>query len=267
MISEEAVQEEASEPDPIDLQEEEELQAKGWTAQYDTQLLSLATQYRCDWKKISKKFNNKKFTPHFLKIRYKVLIDAPVQRKIKFSHQEDLMLAKYFNIYGSDWNKIASFFKNRTGVMLKNRYYSHIRKRDLLSTLLKELGEEEREKEPPQTPSSIPESEGSYLEKRPDFFVRNFEEFQSQDLFFELNNSFIADELCHRVTPMMDSPSLAQNHLFIPINHSQPYSYPTPFNPMYTQSHLLYQNFPYSNMKPPVFDVIPRNQCETRNPY
>lgn len=264
---EDIVEEETSEPDPIEAQEEAELLSKGWTSDNDEQLRKLAAQYRCDWKKISKKFNNKKFTPHFLKIRYKVLIDAPVQRKIKFSHHEDLMLAKYYNLYGSDWTKISTFFKNRTGVMLKNRYYSHIRKRDLLGTLLKELGEDEKEREIPQTPSSISETEGSYLEKRPDFLVKNFEESESQALFFELNNSFIADELCHRVTPMIDSPSKALQNLFIPINNFQSHhSQPMMMNPVYNQSNITYQNLPYNNLQVPSFDAFPRyGTSEARN--
>jgi len=123
------------------------IEGKIWTEENDQLLLRLAVQYKCDWKKVSRKFKkrNKKVTPNFLKIRYKELIAAPVHRRTKFSHVEDLMLAKYFNQYGPNWNQIASHFKKRTGIMLKNRYYSYIKKKNLLPALLEESSTFERE--------------------------------------------------------------------------------------------------------------------------
>jgi len=116
-----------------------------WSPEKDEMLLKLGTQYKFDWKKISKKFNNKKITPNFLKIRYKELTCAPVQRRIKFNHKEDLMIAKYFEKYGSNWAQMSVHFENRTAIMLKNRYYSFIRKRDLLPILISEVRDIERE--------------------------------------------------------------------------------------------------------------------------
>jgi len=104
-------------------------------------LMKYASQYKCDWKKIAKKFNNKKLTPHFLKNKYKELSAGPSQRRIKFNHREDLMIAKYFEKYGSNWGQMAVHFNGRNGIMLKNRYYSFIRKRDLLEVLLQEVRE------------------------------------------------------------------------------------------------------------------------------
>lgn len=63
-------------------------------------------------------------------MRYKEITQNRVHRKTKFTHKEDLIIAKYFDKLGSDWKKIASFLKDRTGVMVKNRYYSYIRKRE-----------------------------------------------------------------------------------------------------------------------------------------
>jgi len=138
--------------DQDDEEEEEEisssqlkslLHANIWNKEKDNMLLKLGAQFKCDWKKIAKRFHNRRLTPCFLKNRYKEVIDAPFQRRVKFTHKEDLMIAKYFEKYGSCWPTLATHFKDRSPIMLKNRYYSFIRKRNLLDSLLEEVHEVE----------------------------------------------------------------------------------------------------------------------------
>lgn len=114
---------------------------KAWTTADDDKLKVLVDRCKKDWKKIAKKFQreNKKITPHFLKNRFKFLNNDKFLLRIKFEHQEDLKLAKLFKLHGSKWDLIAQQFPNRTSVMLKNRYYSYIRKN--IQALLEELGE------------------------------------------------------------------------------------------------------------------------------
>lgn len=111
---------------------------KGWCDEDEKLLRKLAVQYKFDWKKVSKKFANKKYTPHFLKMRYKGHDEGPVPKRVKFSHEEDVLIAKCFEEYGIDWDKMVIHFTNRTAIMLKNRYYSYIRKNDRLDKLLEE---------------------------------------------------------------------------------------------------------------------------------
>ena len=109
-------------------------------------LLELAPKYKNDWKKISKRMfrlNNKKFGLNFLRIKYKELADDNVKKRVRFTHKEDLMIAKYSQIYGHDWTKIAFYFTNRTPIMLKNRYY-HMKKKNILDKLVKEVEELEK---------------------------------------------------------------------------------------------------------------------------
>lgn len=115
--------------------------SKAWTTADDEKLKVLVDRCKKDWKKIAKKFQreNKKITPHFLKNRFKYLNNDKFLLRIKFEHQEDLKLAKLFKMHGSKWDLIAQQFPNRTSVMLKNRYYSYIRKN--IQALLEELGE------------------------------------------------------------------------------------------------------------------------------
>ncbi len=118
------------------------LNSKNWDEEMDQLLLKLASQYKCNWKKIANKYNHKKITSQFIKMRYKDLTySAPITRRIKFTHQEDLMIAKYFDKYGSNWSEMAQFFQDRSAVMLKNRYYSFIRKRDVMDILLNKAKE------------------------------------------------------------------------------------------------------------------------------
>ena len=108
-------------------------------------LYVLGGKYKGDWKKIAKKLNHKKITPHFLKIRYKELIGTPLQKRTKFVKKEDLMIVKYFESYGLDWTRMATHFSDRSPVMLKNRYYSFIRKKELYDKMLEEVREYEKE--------------------------------------------------------------------------------------------------------------------------
>jgi len=104
-------------------------------------LLGLAAKYKNDWKKISKRMfrlHNKKFGLNFLRLRYKELTDGRVKKRVRFTHREDLMIAKYSSLYGHDWTKIAFYFSNRTPIMLKNRYY-HMRKKGIFDKLVKEV--------------------------------------------------------------------------------------------------------------------------------
>ncbi len=57
--------------------------------------------------------------------------------KQPFSKEEDLEIVKYHQIYKGNWDQISKFIPNRKPYLLKNRFYSHIRKN--LSQFTKEL--------------------------------------------------------------------------------------------------------------------------------
>jgi hypothetical protein len=141
------------EPDEISTEPTEELETKKrkgekgekststaeiWIPEKINLLLVLAQKYKRDWKKISKKLNDRRLTPFQVKSKYCALTSKnSIGLRVKFSLKEDLILAKNFNLYKFDWEKIAAQFKGqRDAIMLKNRYYAHIRKRNLLDKLL-----------------------------------------------------------------------------------------------------------------------------------
>lgn len=117
---------------------------KVWSEEKDKMLLKFGTQFKGEWKKIAKKFGHKFITPCFVKNRYKELTFAPIQKRFKFHPAEDLMIAKYFEVYGSNWSQMSTHFKNRTPVMLKNRYYSFIKKKGLMDFLIQKVKQLEK---------------------------------------------------------------------------------------------------------------------------
>jgi hypothetical protein len=49
-------------------------------------------------------------------------------RNKKFSEQEDEMILKAIKIEGKNFNNIAKYIPGRTAKMIKNRYYSKLKK-------------------------------------------------------------------------------------------------------------------------------------------
>mmetsp|Transcript_20735 Transcript_20735/g.18152 ORF Transcript_20735/g.18152 Transcript_20735/m.18152 type:complete len:88 (+) Transcript_20735:711-974(+) len=49
------------------------------------------------------------------------------------------MIVKYYALYGRKWAKIAEHFNDRTDIMIKNRYYSLVKKSDFYHSLCSEL--------------------------------------------------------------------------------------------------------------------------------
>jgi len=111
-----------------------------WTSQDDQILLDYVERYRNDWKKVFREFRkrNKNVTIAYLKNKYRFIKTTPFELRVRFSHQEDLLIAKYVNMLGKKWDEIASYFHNRTPIMIKNRYYSFIKKRNIMKELLSE---------------------------------------------------------------------------------------------------------------------------------
>ena len=48
--------------------------------------------------------------------------------KRKFTQEEDEQILYWYKVYGHYWSKIAQQLKGRTGDMVKNRFYSSLRK-------------------------------------------------------------------------------------------------------------------------------------------
>ena len=97
-----------------------------WSKEEDDTILSLVDLYGKNWSLIAKKVptrNGKQIRDRFLNY-----LDPEINRN-KFTVEEDEMIIKLYIEYGSKWSTIAKFFSGRTGDMIKNRFYSCLRKK------------------------------------------------------------------------------------------------------------------------------------------
>ena len=96
-----------------------------WTRIEEIKLVELIDQYGKDWNKISGLMQGR--SAEDLRERYKKKLDPKIKR-CNFTKIEDELIMKLQKKYGHNWDEIAKYFDNRDVSMLKNRYYSHIRK-------------------------------------------------------------------------------------------------------------------------------------------
>ena len=96
-----------------------------WNKDEDNKLLSLYDKYGKNWAAISKEMTQR--TGKQIRDRFLNSLDSKFNRG-KFSEEEDQAIIKYYKIYGNSWAKIAKKLKTRTGDMVKNRFYSSLKK-------------------------------------------------------------------------------------------------------------------------------------------
>ena len=96
-----------------------------WDKEEDNKLLSLYEKYGKNWAAISKEMPHR--TGKQIRDRFLNSLDSKFERG-KFTEEEDQAIIKYFKIYGNSWAKIAKKLKTRTGDMVKNRFYSSLKK-------------------------------------------------------------------------------------------------------------------------------------------
>jgi hypothetical protein len=97
-----------------------------WSLEEDELLKNLVTIYGRNWSTVARYMpsrNGKQIRDRFLNA-----LD-PLVLKEKFTEGEDENILKYYKIYGSAWSKIVKFFPGRTADIIKNRFYSTLRKR------------------------------------------------------------------------------------------------------------------------------------------
>jgi len=96
-----------------------------WGKEEDLKLLSLYKKHGKNWAAISKEMPHR--TGKQIRDRFLNNLDTKYERG-KFTKEEDKMILKYYKIYGKSWARIAKKIKTRTGDMIKNRFYSSLKK-------------------------------------------------------------------------------------------------------------------------------------------
>ena len=179
-----------------------ELKKLNWTPEEDKLLLKVTVQYKNDWKKITRRLvslTKKSLSLPFLKKRFYSLTEGLTVKGVKFSHFEDLIVAKYYHLYSTDWVKISSHLTNRTPMMVRNRFYSYIKKKKLLSQLMREIQSLEEkgldiEYGPLQDTSNL-EMNCASQEIKIQTQIKVFDHLDFNQTFIELNSQRPDDEL------------------------------------------------------------------------
>ncbi|MCQ2816803.1 MAG: hypothetical protein MJ252_06010 [archaeon] len=105
---------------------------KPFTRQDDINLIELANKFNKDWVVISQYFEG--FSPEALEERYTNKLD-PKLKRTKFSSDEDDKILRLYNQFGNDWKEIASYFPDRNANMIKNRFYSFLKKKNNIKSI------------------------------------------------------------------------------------------------------------------------------------
>mmetsp|Transcript_31143 Transcript_31143/g.28341 ORF Transcript_31143/g.28341 Transcript_31143/m.28341 type:complete len:82 (+) Transcript_31143:429-674(+) len=73
-------------------------------------LMDWTEKLRRDWKKIAKKFDEKNITPSQCKHRFHELVPLKRGAVLKFTPEQDKLLLKSIQKYGTAWTTITSRF-------------------------------------------------------------------------------------------------------------------------------------------------------------
>lgn len=129
-----------------DISPDDELRAQPlFSGKHDKMLLESVKLHGKNWKKVKKDMNQTEYTPEVLKKRFDQIRSNEFKPGRKFTHQEDLMLARCHSIYGTKWIEMVKHFEFRDASMLKNRFYSFVKSK--LDSLTHENDVSEGDKE------------------------------------------------------------------------------------------------------------------------
>lgn len=97
-----------------------------WQQDEDIKILKLIQKYGTSWSQISKELNTR--TAKQIRDRYLNVLDPKINKN-KFSFSEECHIIRMYKSIGSKWALIAKEFPHRTANMIKNRFYSSIKKK------------------------------------------------------------------------------------------------------------------------------------------
>jgi len=113
-----------------------------WERKYDNLLMEMVVKYRHNWKRITRVFTertNCKTNSKVLRQIYQKIMAEEKREKVRFSHEEDLIIVECIEKFGLNWSKISYNLEGRTPTMIKNRFYSYIKKRGKYEEYLREI--------------------------------------------------------------------------------------------------------------------------------
>ena len=100
---------------------------RSFTRQDDLKIIELLEIYGKNWDLIEKNFTD--FTSEMLEERYYNKLD-PKLKRTKFTEEEDEKIITLYLKYGNKWKEISCYFPDRNANMIKNRFYSFLKKKN-----------------------------------------------------------------------------------------------------------------------------------------
>jgi len=100
-----------------------------WTSEEDYLLADLVHKYGQNWSIIASSLPGR--TGKQVRERFLNNLDPTINRN-KFSPEEDENIIELYTKFGPKWKEMTKEFSGRTENMIKNRFYSHIKKKMLL---------------------------------------------------------------------------------------------------------------------------------------
>ncbi|CAD8137507.1 unnamed protein product [Paramecium octaurelia] len=99
---------------------------KPWTDKEDQLLLKLVQVHKKNWVQIAKCIPNR--TSKQVRERFVNKLNPEINSE-PFTKEEDMIIVEGYKNFGSKWCKISKLLQGRPENIIKNRYYSYIRKR------------------------------------------------------------------------------------------------------------------------------------------
>jgi hypothetical protein len=97
-----------------------------WTAEEDNNLLNLLKTFGKNWSLISKYMPSR--SGKQIRDRFLNTLDPGINRN-KFTKEEDMRIVEFYLKNGPAWSRISNNFNGRTGDMIKNRFYSSLKRK------------------------------------------------------------------------------------------------------------------------------------------
>ena len=81
-----------------------------------------------NWAELAKIFDQPFLTPKDIKYRYRNKLNPNLKRG-RFTREEDQIIIQVYSTMGPKWQEVIKLLPNRTENMLKNRFYSYLKKK------------------------------------------------------------------------------------------------------------------------------------------
>ena len=99
----------------------------GWSFKEDELVLELVKKYGTKWSAISANMEGR--TGKQIRDRYLHVLSASM-KKIKWTEAEDQFILYMYKQIGSQWTKISEFLDSRTGLQVKNRFHTYLKRKE-----------------------------------------------------------------------------------------------------------------------------------------